>query len=214
MCYDINASIKSSIIGFSTSYLLYNYNRDVLQSLALFFAFVTLMQVYDIIFWASLDKKLGMNVNYTFTKVAMITNHLQPIILAYLVNKIIPLNNISLSILFIYSVVALIYSIDAYKLIDYTIVSEESKPSLHWRWNTIINSSIKPEIIYGLFLLSLSVISLQLPAPMNIIMLFVNLFTFIFSLYNYKNTYVGRMWCYIAAYVPILLIGLSNKVSS
>jgi hypothetical protein len=216
MCYNINASVNASVVGFISSYILYNNSfttsnsesRVVFQQLAIFFAFVTLMQVYDAVFWNSLKDKRGINnTNYLFTKIAMITNHLQPLVLAYLVNKVVKLDDITILVIYIYSFIASIYSIQAYNRIDYTLVTKESAPALHWKWNTLENGVIiKPEIMYGVFLTTLSIISLQLPYPISVLMLFVNVFTFGFSRYTYKNTEIGRMWCFIAAYVPVLLL--------
>lgn len=214
MCYNKNSSINATIIGMLSSLLLYKNqftnhteNREVFQQLALFFAFVTLMQIYDAIFWHSLQDNQGKNnVNYSFTKLAMITNHLQPLVLAYLINKYIPLNNITRLVIFTYLIVAFVYSIEAYKIIDYTLVTKKSTPALHWQWNTLESTIFKSEYVYALFLIVLSIISLHLPYPISYIMMLVNLSTFFFSKYNYKNLEIGRMWCHIAAYVPLLLL--------
>lgn len=216
MCYSINASINASVVGFLSSYILYNnpftnstsHTRMIFRQISIFFAFVTLMQVYDAIFWKSLQDRGGKNqTNYVFTKIAMITNHLQPIVLAYLINQIIPLGDITMVVLYIYTFIAIMYSINAYNRIDYTLVSEQSTPALHWKWNTLNNDSlIKPELMYSLFLLTISVISLRLPYPLGVLMLLVNVLTFSFSKYTYKNTEIGRMWCFIAAYVPVFLL--------
>lgn len=214
MCYNKSSSINAFTIGLLSSLLLYKNkfterteNHKVFQQLALFFAFVSLMQIYDAIFWSSLQDNDGKNnTNYVFTKLAMITNHLQPIVLAYLINQYIELNDITKIVLAIYTFVALVYSIEAYQRIDYTIVTKESAPALHWEWNTLENTTFRSLHMYGLFLTVLSLISLQLPYPISYVMLFINLATFLFSKYTYKILDIGRMWCHIAAYIPLLLL--------
>jgi len=210
MCYDLNTSVNSSIIGMISSFVLYNHNfnqnklyRKVFKVLALFFAFVTLMQIYDVIFWKSLNQNSGKtNMNFTFTKIAMITNHLQPIVLAYLINTIIPLNNLSKFTIYVYSILISIYSIMSFNQISYTIVTEESSSSLYWEWNNMDRGYI----VYGVFLLTFCVLSLQLVYPINMFLLIINLFTFFLSRYKYKQSNIGRFWCNFAAYVPFVLL--------
>lgn len=210
MCYDLQASIRSSITSFITCYILYNNTLNqnnkihyTFQLLALFFAFVSLMQIYDWIFWESLNKNKGENqTNYIFTKIAMITNHLQPIIYAYLVNKVHTLNSISKLVLVIYIILSFVYSIYAFNKITYTIVTDKSKPSLDWEWNFLEYSYP----FYMLFLLSLTLTSLNLPYPLNSLMIVINICTFVFSYYTYKRETMGKGWCFIASYVPIFLL--------
>jgi hypothetical protein len=171
--------------------------------LALFFAFVSLMQVYDWIFWESLKHNGGENQsNFIFTKIAMISNHLQPIVLGFVVNQVHPLDNISKLALLVYCIFATAYSVDAFNRLLYTKVTEESKPTLDWKWNSF--EYAVP--LYTLFLISFTLTSLNLPYPLNYLLVLINLFTFTFSYYTYKNTTVGKGWCTIAAYVPTFLL--------
>lgn len=47
----------------------------------------------------------------------MVTNHLQPIVLAYLISTITPLNNISRFMVIFYSVIAFIYTLESFNKI-------------------------------------------------------------------------------------------------
>lgn len=194
MCYDLNASIRSSVIGMVSSIALYLKGNT---TLGLFFIFVTLMQVYDWIFWINQEEN---RVNYITTKIAMISNHLQPIVLALLVGN---LDKVSTVVLFAYIAAAVVYSSDAYNKISYTLVNRKSYPSLYWEWNDL------PWAVpfYSLFLLSFMVTCRNLPAPTSYILMALNAITFMFSYYTYKESTVGKGWCYIAAYVPLLFQG-------
>lgn len=210
MCYDLQASIRSTLTGIITCYILYNYNLSqspnvhrTFQTLALFFAFVTLMQVYDWIFWESLKYNNGENTtNYIFTKIAMISNHLQPIVLASLVNQVYPLNETSKLVLLVYSIFSILYSVNAYQRLQYTTVTERSTPVLDWQWNSF--EYTKP--LYTLFVLSFILTSLNLPYPLNYLMVLINIATYSFSYYSYKNTAIGKGWCFISCYVPLFLL--------
>ena len=90
------------------------------------------MQIYDVIFWLNQSNN---NINYIFTKIAMITNYLQPIILSYLISQHYKLNNLTTIILLLYVIYGLYYCINSFNKIDYTLVSKDSKPVLDWKWN-------------------------------------------------------------------------------
>ena len=206
MCFDLQASIRSSLTSAITCFILYTHNfhqnqrvHFIFQRLALFFAFVSLMQVYDWIFWTNLKEN---KTNYIFTKIAMISNHLQPLVLAFLINQVAPLSDTSALVLGMYSIYSLYYSLQIYNKIDYTLVSERSAPSLDWKWNSLDNS----RLVYTLFVASFTFTCLNLPYPLNILMVFINIASFSFSSYTAKNTTGGELWCGITAYIPLLLL--------
>lgn len=216
MCYSLKASINSSIIGIISSFILYNNTSSkwskIFKILALFFSFVTLMQIYDIIFWKSLENGDGKTyTNFIFTKIAMITNHLQPLVLAYLINTIIPLNNYSKFMVYIYFILGIVFSIKAFNKISYTIVTEESSPSLYWEWNNF-DKSYFSDVVYTVFLMTFAILCLQLDSPINIIMIITNFLTFFLSKWTYKGSNVGRFWCVFAAYIPLFLL-IINQIT-
>ena len=88
MCYTASTYINTFVIGLLSSLLLYlKSSNDISLSsqisseykiVALFFMFVSFMQLFDYIFWTNYRNQ----TNKTFTKIATIVNHLQPIVLA------------------------------------------------------------------------------------------------------------------------------------
>jgi hypothetical protein len=229
MCYSEEQSRKSFLINIVACYVLYNYNKDSTHKiLALFFGFVGLMQLFDIIFWNNLNIKDSKqaDINYITTKIALFANHLQPIVLAYLIYIFTgSLGKISKNLLSIYTVIIIFYTFDTYNKIKYTEVTNVSirdtndllfpnaeddiiKPSLKWEWN--LQSYNTP--VYLTFLLTLVVLSYEnFNYPFNIILAFINVFTFILSAYFYKGQSLGRFWCKFAAWLPLLFI-LIDKV--
>lgn len=196
MCYSEQASIRALIFGMSASIILYFKNR----ALGIFFGFVTLMQFYDYLFWKNTPN------NKFWTKIAMITNHLQPIVLALAIvyaNKQ-TLGRYSKIIILFYSLVILIYSANIWPHLTTTKVTPQSKPSLHWEWNDRQGSTIA----YAVFVSALTVLSLEnFEWPSNVVLSFITLATFFLSLYKFKNVHaVGRFWCHYAAFVPLVLI--------
>lgn len=215
MCYSKEVSQRSFIINVITCYILYNYkfNNNTHKILALFFAFVGLMQLFDWIFWEhQSDSKNDKRINFIFTKIAMIANHLQPIVLAL----ILYIYNGKLPILSIYTVILYIIVVVPYTInlnIDYTLVKNiktkknKTKTSLYWQWNSAHNSYL----VYAIFLITLSVLSFEnFNYPMNIILVFINLSSFFLSNFYYKSEYVGRFWCETASLIPLLLLILNQ----
>lgn len=211
MCYTKEVSRNAFIINIISCYILYNYhsNQNSHKIFSLFFVFVGLMQLYDWIFWENQTKN---NINYITTKVAMISNHLQPIILAcllYYFNGNLTIN--SKIILTIYIVTILYYSINIYNKIDYTLVSYRSKPSLDWQWNSQSNSVI----IYTIFLLTFIILSFEnIVYPMNLFLTFLCIMSFTLASYYYKGINVGRLWCNYSSYIPLLILLVNSKLNN
>ena len=198
MCYTKKMSKVSFLTGIFSSLLLYfNSNPDI-KIVGGFFGFVSLMQLYDWIFWCTTEKN---NTNYFVTKLAMVTNHLQPIVLLLLImffkNSVTPRSRY---LTYVYGICALYYTIKIWNNVDYTL---PGSTGLVWKWNSENNATS----IYFLFVLVLTALSFDnLTFPLNIEMVFINLFSIGLSLSSFKSEQVGRFWCKIAAWVPLLLL--------
>lgn len=229
MCYSEEQSRKSFVINLITCYILYTYkDRPTYKILALFFGFVGIMQFFDIIFWTNQNIKdeRQAKLNYVTTKIAMIANHLQPIVLALLIYIFTgKLGKLSSIMVVIYTIITIFYSLLAYKNIKYTLIEkvsirdtndllfpypndDEIRPSLKWEWNLQKNALI----VYLIFLATLVLLSYEnFKYPFNIVLAFINIFTFVLSAYYYKGQSLGRFWCKFAAWVPLLFI-LMDKI--
>lgn len=176
--------------------------------LALFFAFVGFMQLFDWILWSNQDinDSSQASINYKTTKLAMVFNHLQPLVLAYLIyiyNGTIDL--VSKYVITLYTIAILFYSIYAYDNIEYTTTSKESKPSLEWEWNDQSYATY----VYFIFLLSLCILSYNnFSYPTNILITFLSVFTYILSKSYYKSKTIGRFWCKMTAFTPLIIMML------
>lgn len=210
MCYTKEVSRNSFIINVITCYILYNYhsNNKTHKIFALFFGFVGLMQLFDWIFW---ENQIKNKTNYITTKIAMISNHIQPIILGILMYYFNgSLSNNSWIILSLFSIVILCYTINIYNQIDYTLVTERSKPSLDWEWNSKKNAGF----VYLIFLLTFIILSLEnLVYPMNIFLGLTSIVSFTLASYYYKGVNIGRFWCNGASYIPLIILVTSNYLT-
>lgn len=209
MCYSEDASITAFVVCMlSCSVLAY-----VHAPLAAFFAFVGLMQLLDYVFWTHLSEN---PTNYAATKVAMLLNHLQPLVLGLVLSlptSSLPTSSsfagslslpaLSVALLAAYGVCAVAYSAVAWRNIDYTLVRPSSKPGLRWQWNAQNGAPL----FYALFLATMVVVAAQgLAFPVNLAVCAIVLVSFFFSFVMYGGrSVIGRFWCHFAAYTPLIV---------
>lgn len=186
------------LIGIVSSSILYIYN----PVLSVLYAFVSLIQLYDYLFWTHPTKSA---FNFWLTKLAMITNHLQPIVLALAIVTVgkQALRPLSKAFLIAYTLVALVYSTIAWKKISYTQVSPLSYGSLYWEWNYAPGRIL----MYSLFIATVCLLIYEhIHTPMNILAALLVLFSFLLSYMLYKGRTVGRFWCWIGGWTPIVYV--------
>ena len=201
MCYSAEKSLETLIINHISSLLLY-YTYDPIMGM--FFLYVGFMQFFDYMFWTNQEKN---NTNYWCTKLAMMENNSQPIVLAlfisYFTNSWLYLYEIVT--VTIYSIIAFFYGIYSWYHIDYTLVTKNSSPGLFWQWNYLPGGLT----FYMLFLITICILFIRFTYPMNYIFIFISIISFILSWYKYKkNKSVGRMWCFFTGYLPIFMMFL------
>jgi hypothetical protein len=213
MCYSSEVTKESILVNFISCVLLYfYYPHPNARILALFFFFVGLMQYFDLIFWVATcrrgelceHEKEKNETNFIFTKLAMIINHLQPIFLAFLIYFYKGnLGRYSKKILILYTIVISIYSIYIFNKIDYTLPKKTSdgKTYLFWQWT---DQKYK-EIVYFIFLLTLfALVYENFPKNLNYILIFIIFASYVLSFH--KNSFSGRFWCTIAAWIPLFIL--------
>lgn len=193
MCFSPNASLISFSTNLISSILLYQFEPVV----ALFFMYIGIMQIYDYIFWNNHKN----TINFYTTKLAFLTNIAGPIFLAILLRKKLKFE--SQLFLVIYSACAIIYIINGWKEVDYTIVSIESAPSLYWKWNYLPGQ----RIVWTLYILLVLLIFAQhFNWPLNIIICIIVFGSYVFSYFRFKQHVSGRFWCYYGGFMPILIV--------
>ena len=148
MCYTASTSIKAFFIGCISSIFLIAQKSPDYKIIGWFFMFIILMQLYDAIFWKNPPPS---KVNEIATKAATITNHLQPIVLLFLILYFKgSVSEKSKLLLLVYTISILVYTIHGWSSLQYTEVTSRSALSLDWRWNHFSGAPI----VYTLFLAS------------------------------------------------------------
>ena len=216
MCYSKEYSLGALAVGWLSSLLVFQASfhrasdrglachRTVamqMRVVAVFFAYVSLMQLYDYVFWTQpADGALNRRV----TQLAILTNHTQPLVLLlcarYFLEKPLP---VASSLTALYTLVAIPYTLRALKVCTTTTLAAESKTP-YWEWNHLRGEG--HHVTYGFFLASLfSVFWEGFEGPMRILFAAYTVGSFVFSWAKYRvNSSVGRFWCFFAAFAPLL----------
>jgi len=200
MCYTENDSLIAYVINFITSIMVYIYsNDDHLKVLSIFFMFVGQMQIFDYIFW----KNQSCNeINKLTTKLAILFNHMQPIILLLLQYIYgFELSIVSIITIIVYSLVGIFYTFNAFNKVNCTL---PFNGVMDWKWN----KQDYGQIYYFIFLLSLTVSSFNFKnTRVQIMSALINVLSFFVAtktpILNYS---VGRIWCYYASIIPLFLL--------
>ena len=200
MCFNKDVSILSYLIGFSGCILL--YYRDY-KIEALLYAFIIQMQLIEYLLWLNNSCNL---INKTITKIGIVLNHFQPIILYFLIiyynsNLDKYRKNIINLIIIIYITTTIAYLIYNYKLLDSCTIGIENKKELFWQ---IHHGNFKK--YYYIFVFALFFMILLGLKKHNYLNAYIILASIIISYIVYdKNKAVGTIWCLFSAYIPLIL---------
>lgn len=209
MCFSENASIVAFLTGLIGAMLCVSLGSVSDQIVGYFLGFVSLMQGVEYLLW---NHQVCDDYNRTLSILGMLLNHLQPLILGIIilnVNSEIIHRDWIINILFLYTCIIIPYSIQFInsKKEQCTIKSENSH--LLWVWNRQKYSTI----IYTIFLITICGLSiLGFPKlEYGIYAALLAIMTYLSSLYYYRKEFVGALWCYYTAFIPIIYYVLNEK---
>ena len=202
MCITSFDSILVYIINILSTGLLYNYGGTADAKItAIFLLFVGQMQLFDYIFWET--EKCSL-INKITTKLAIIFNHLQPILLHLLIQYYgLNINQVSKLLFYIYIYASTLYSINALSKVECTGKSEKTG-IIYWEWNFMKYNTI----FYTLFMIfMISTIFNFKDKKYSYFLNFLVILTYISGhLKPILNETTGRIWCYYAASLPLIAL--------
>jgi hypothetical protein len=203
MCFSPETSIISFLFGIIGSILVFTLGGDSNKIIALFLGFVSSMQFIEYLLWN--HQKCDW-YNRLLSNLGMWLNHLQPIVLGILVlifNKNLVYFYRIIGVLIAYLCIIIPYSLQfgEKNIIKCTLKNVKTKHLL-WTWNGL-NYSIT---VYIFFLFSFVYLFLYgLPNKiLGVICAIIAVFTFGTSLIIYPQNFVGAMWCFYTAFIPII----------
>ncbi len=200
MCYTANDSLIGYIINSVSSIALYNITNDSqYKVMSLFLLFVGQMQIFDFAFWKNQQCNLQNEIT---TRLAMGFNHLQPIVFLFLQTFYgFQQSSLSIILFFFHIMVGIFYNIQSFTKIHCTLPAEGV---MKWKWNDLPYR----ELYYLSFLGYLVVASFNFKDSLfQMVSALVILLTFIVATKTpILNKSSGRIWCYYAAFIPLLYI--------
>jgi hypothetical protein len=197
MCFSAQASLATLIIGLAGSALVFTLNRSFDHIIALYIAYVSLMQGVEYALWSH---QTCDELHKWISKIGMILNASQPLVLGLIVLLMSPRalknSHAILLILAIYSVFAVFYFKEYTKDLQCTTPRPDD-PHLVWNWGTLSSY----HIWWTIYLVSVVLISiLGMPTLNNgtdfalIAALGMGL-----SILVYPRQDMGAMWCFFTA---------------
>jgi len=206
MCFSKNLSLSSFSFGLFCCFLLYYFgpknNLSLNTGIALFFGFVTFMQLIEYLLWTDIKCKNGLNKFASY--LGPLFNHLQPIILFICANSFISSSNIipnSINILVnvIYFFIVIYYYYIYIQNPSNLCTGLNTEKHLDWKWK-------KNNTFYHFYFFMVIFNSINfLYNPYFCIVLFLS-FTFLFlSIINFHKN-IGEFWCLFVVSIPLILL--------
>lgn len=204
MCYDSNMSLGALITNIITCFILiyFSYNNLQIRAVSYFLLFVGVMQLWDYIFW---NYGPDTTINQCTTKVAMIWNNLEPIILGLVIIFVMKqkLDTFSTIVFSIYTFFSIIYSFYLFNKLKGTQATDKTNGSLYWEWTDMPFQIC----FYSFFLFTMIVLGFNFTGWIRSFFIVTTMIIFLFSMYKYSITKsTGRFWCYFASFAPIIFI--------
>jgi len=206
MCFSANVSILTFTIGIVSSILCVSLGKPFDKILGYFVGFVSLMQGIDFLLW---KHQICDNYNKILSKIGMLLNHLQPIVLGIVIlifnKKINKINKYGVIILMIiYLFVIIPYSIQYFtnSKLQCTLKGNKTNPHLIWQWNYMKFF----KIVYTIFLITICLLCLiGLPTiTEGFWCSLVACITYVTSLIIYPQKSIGALWCFYVIFIPII----------
>jgi len=205
MCFTAEYSIHAFFLNTVGSLLLLYTSKDPeVRAISMFLLFIGIMQIFDYVFWTY---PASSQVNVATTKLAMLINHLQPLVLMALVYfQTQSIGTVSKIITLLYCIVALVYSIRAWPRLKGTAKSPDGQ-GLLWEWNVMPGAPVMYTLFLGAFV-TIFLENFKADRGYTYAGLAAGLFAFSYHKYTWQSA--GRMWCYVANMLPILILGIES----
>jgi len=210
MCFSARSSIISFTVGIVGALLCTTLGTVSDRIVGFFLGFVASMQGIEYLLWTHQECD---DYNRLVSKIGMILNHLQPIVLGIVLlylNSNNMNNHFILLLMAAYLFVIVPYSQQFLDNPDIECtVKRDDNEHLRWRWNEMENY----QFVYIFFLMTLvGLCLLGFPKfEYGMYGAIVTMFSFLTSTIFYSNA-VGALWCYYTVYVPIIYYFLRKVV--
>lgn len=203
MCFSQKLSFASLCFGVAACLSLVYYGsekyRNTNTALALFFLFVSLMQLVEFLLWSDMHCKTGWN--QFGAVVGPLLNHLQPVVLlALAVTYLNPVNIIPLPVVYAVNAMYVFYVGSMYK----TYIRDKSnlcvglnqEDHLEWTW--------KKSFDYGWYFLVSLINMVNFYTNIHLVITVVISYSLLVLSYFGFHRNIGEFWCLMVTGVPFV----------
>ena len=203
MCFNEPVSWLALAVGLVGCHRLNSQGTPASQALAVFFAVVVAMQLWEALLWRSLRSPSGgKDANMALSRAAMVNNHLEPLALLLACRRLLPggdRDGLAGAMGALYLAAALPYSARFWRSRQTTDVGPGG--GLEWKWNQGPGYGL----VYGLFCASAAVTAaVYLPGQLAVTAPALVVLSYAVSCLVYRPAMAGSMWCFTAAGMPFL----------
>lgn len=206
MCISSKASIFTFFFSIISSIILILFGNIKFKLentiIGLVMIYVAFMQIFEYFIWIDLDNKKGYNKKAS--QLGALFNYTQPTILYIFSNIFMKKNNIYINLL---NLLYFIYFITKYYdfLNSKEVVTHVNNKHLNWNWIKYFNF-----YFYALTLI-INLCYFFTNIKYLIILFIIIIGTFMFSYIKF-NQNTSELWCYIVAYFPLILCGITYLI--
>lgn len=206
MCFSAKASLSTLIIGLIGSLAVYQLPKPEDKVLGLFFAFVSLMQGIDYTLWMHPTCDV---FNRDVSRVGMWLNHHQPIVLSSLILAYFPKTpwkSVILLLTTLYFSAVLAYGLQFNRLPkEQQCTHTETDPHISYSWSMLPGSNALYIFFLSLFM-AFPLLGFQNKSIASAVVIAGSL-SWITTDLVYKKKYFSSLWCFYAAFLPLLYLG-------
>ena len=211
MCYSAPISILTFVIGIMGSIVCISLGSIDDKIIGSFIGFVASMQLIEYLLW---NHQTCDEYNILLSRLGMALNHLQPIVLGFLIllfNTKLQHTNIVLFSMIIYSVSMIPYSMEFLQDTKSQCTKKGDDSShLLWNWNRMKYSTY----MYGIFLVTMCILFYYGLTKINFSVFAIDtaILTYVTTGLIYPSKYIGTIWCFYTMFIPILYIAFRVRL--
>jgi hypothetical protein len=204
MCYSERLSLLSFTIGILFSGLLLTFRDTPFTILGLFLGYVSLMQFIEYLLWSH---QVCDDYNKFVSVIGMILNHSQPIVLGILLLIFSKLSNMNVKIIkllvIIYTIGTILYSHQYLLPKNNKCTLKNDNPYLLWNWNSM-KHGVEFGILYIVVLTLLLYFGIE-DKKLAYTSIIIGDGLLLSNYLIYPRPFVGAIWCYYVAFIPMIL---------
>ncbi len=209
MCFSPEVSVVTFMLSVAVCYAIYSHtDNPEKKTIALFFIFVSLMQVVEALLWISIDHDLP-TLNKTASVAGFWLNLLQPVMLLILCEYFQLQSIVNKNVLYICLAMYIVFCVFKFgQMLQRTNLYSGTNELGHlkWSWSHTSTDTVPFRANYEYYIMFQILVILAFFQSGMGITIFVISYIFLFLSYAFFNQNVSELWCFFANFVPLVMV--------